>query len=257
MHLRLQVVIRCLTSQLVGPALLLFLVVACVGDPPKMLDPGWVQIQPGVGQTVVFSDEAGLLNGVFLQVPPEAVSTPIAIRLSVAMATAPVFLQTGGGAAQHTPAIKIEPFNHLFNVPVALTLPWHELAVSVAVEDVRAWSSDGSEGVPLGLWEPVTVFTVNLPSNVTLALTRGGFYWAGQWSDDPFGEAQADVGSPCLAADSRLEACTSNQTCMRSGCMGEVCGQAPVLSACLPSELVMAKLACRCRCAASRCQWVQ
>ena len=228
----------------------------CVGDPDGVLDPGWVQIEPGVGETIQFRDDAGPLNGVVLSIPPEAVSRPTAIRISVAEAHQPLFLSVGTGAQLHTPAVRIEPFNRLFNVPVELHLPWYSLGVTVLTEDLRAWSSDGAEGIPEGLWDATTV-TGHLPGHVQLGIVRGGYYWAGEWDDDPLREAVSDVGSPCLEADSRLSECQADAACLATGCMHEICGSVTEVTSCLQSPAVQAKFGCRCRCASAVCQWVQ
>ena len=249
------VIARCLLGGLV----LAGAMAGCVGEPERVLPPGWFQLEPGVGRTIDIEviDEAGVAKTVAaLEIAPESISQATAIRLTVPATTEPVFFQAG--MQLRTAVIQVEPADFVFGAPARLILPWFPFSETVETEDVRAWSSVGLAGIPRGLWEAETPEPA-LPDRVVVPIQWGGHYWAGTWEQDPSRTPEQVEGDACLQADdSGLEDCSFDRECVVRGCLGEICSLDGTRSTvCLPRPITIARFGCACRCSPGICQWVQ
>lgn len=231
------------------------LLAACVAEVDPVLPPGRVDIEPGVGVSVVFDARDGDLDGVALSIAPEAVTRAQTLQLYVPSATTPVFFTSG--IQLRTPAVAIEPFDATFAVGVELVLPWYSFGETIEATDIRGFSGVGIDGIPNGLWRNVEVRS-ELPDRVVFTVTRGGLYWAGTLEADPSRTPVDVVGDPCFPDAVTFDACSEDVFCVVGGCLGELCAAtAPSASACRPSAASAARFDCACRCALGLCQWVR
>lgn len=239
---------------LCGLLALVLLAVGCVDEPPPRPADGWLLLEPGAGRTVELEDSAGLLEGISLQIPPDAVAEATSIRVSIASATTPVFYRAG--LQLRTPAVRIDPLGVEFRNPLVLGLPFYPLGDTVEAPAVRGYTAPGVEGIAAGLWESVEP-RPDLPVRVELDADHAGVFWAATAEQNPARKPADVLGEPCVDAEADLAACAKGD-CGVSGCLGEFCGQDPGhRSSCRPSLAVSAHFGCDCRCGQGLCQWVR